>query len=451
MRWLLAGVLATVLVIAPLRAKAADLVVWWDKGIYPEQDAALAELISTFEQDTGKDVELVQHPLWEMEDKARAAIETGHPPDFIFGVLVDMSVIPWACEDRLVDLAETLGHLRDIFDADMLETSTLLNCRTGARGLYALPIGRVSNHLHVWRSLLEQAGFTLADIPKQWKPFWSFWCDQVQPAVRRVTGRDDIWGVGLAMGAAGPDPRNEFSQFQHAYETFWADRDGQLTIDDPAVRARLIEALDAYTAIYRKGCTPPDAVDWVSGLENNEAFLAQRVMMTANVTLVIANALKTSRPDDYYRNVASIDWPTDDAYGQPLAIEGGIVRAAVFNNERNVGVAKDFVRFLVEDGWLAHYLDFSLEAYVPPMTKLLDQPFWLDPSDPHRMAAAIQTLTRPFGNIFDQATVANWELRQIDEPGNVWQAAVHRVAADGISPEQAVDDAIARIKQILAE
>ena len=28
---------------------------------------------------------------------------------------------------------------------------------------------------------------------------------------------------------------------------------------------------------------------------------------------------------------------------------------------------------------------------------------------------------------------------------------VHRVAADGISPEQAVDEAIARIKQILAE
>ena len=33
----------------------------------------------------------------------------------------------------------------------------------------------------------------------------------------------------------------------------------------------------------------------------------------------------------------------------------------------------------------------------------------------------------------------------------VWGKAVHRVAADGISPEQAVDEAIARIKQILAE
>ena len=33
---------------------------------------------------------------------------------------------------------------------------------------------------------------------------------------------------------------------------------------------------------------------------------------------------------------------------------------------------------------------------------------------------------------------------------NVWATAVHRVAAEGISPEQAVDEAIARIKQILA-
>jgi hypothetical protein len=33
----------------------------------------------------------------------------------------------------------------------------------------------------------------------------------------------------------------------------------------------------------------------------------------------------------------------------------------------------------------------------------------------------------------------------------IWGKAVHRVAADGISPEQAVDEAIARIKQILSE
>jgi hypothetical protein len=33
----------------------------------------------------------------------------------------------------------------------------------------------------------------------------------------------------------------------------------------------------------------------------------------------------------------------------------------------------------------------------------------------------------------------------------VWPKAVHRVVTDGITPEQAVDEAIVRIKEILAE
>ena len=68
-------------------------------------------------------------------------------------------------------------------------------------------MGRITNHVHVWKSLLERAGLTLADIPKEWEPFWSFWCDKVQPAVRKATGRDDIWGVGLPMSGL-PDGRH---------------------------------------------------------------------------------------------------------------------------------------------------------------------------------------------------------------------------------------------------
>jgi hypothetical protein len=33
----------------------------------------------------------------------------------------------------------------------------------------------------------------------------------------------------------------------------------------------------------------------------------------------------------------------------------------------------------------------------------------------------------------------------------IWAKAIHRVAAEGISPAQAVDAAIAQIKQILSE
>ena len=71
-------------------------------------------------------------------------------------------------------------------------------------------------------------------------------------------------------------------------------------------------------------------------------------------------------------------------------IRGGVFAAVVFKDGAHVATAKEFVRFLVEEGWLAHYLNFSGERMLPPMPKLLEQPFWLDPSDPHRMAAVMQ-------------------------------------------------------------
>jgi hypothetical protein len=43
-----------------------------------------------------------------------------------------------------------------------------------------------------------------------------------------------------------------------------------------------------------------------------------------------------------------------------------------------------------------------------------------------------------------------WRSDRIGEE-EIWGNAVHRVAADGISPEQAIDEAIARIKEILSE
>jgi multiple sugar transport system substrate-binding protein len=120
------------------------------------------------------------------------------------------------------------------FDQDALDAKTLLDGTTNRRGLYALPMGRYTNHVHVWKNLLERAGFTLADIPKEWEAFWSFWCDKVQPAVRKALGRDDIYGLGLDMSAEpGSDTEENFLQFTHAYEAEYVTRDGRLVVDQP--------------------------------------------------------------------------------------------------------------------------------------------------------------------------------------------------------------------------
>ena len=240
-------VLAAALALVPLGAHAADLVVWWEKGYYAQADEAVAEIVAAFEQETGKQVELFQPTQDELFDKTEGALDAGHPPDFLFGTTVEFWAAKWAYEDRLVELDGALSPVRDLFDADAPEVGRLLNGSTGQRGLYALPMGRASNNIHVWNSLLERAGFALDDIPKEWEPFWSFWCDLVQPALRKALGREDIWGVGLPMSVAAiGDTIDQVVQFQLAYQAPWIGLDRRLQVNDPENRARMVTALSLH-------------------------------------------------------------------------------------------------------------------------------------------------------------------------------------------------------------
>ena len=89
-------VFAVALVIAPPAAWAADLVVWWEQGFYPQEDAAVREIIAAFEQKTGKQVDLVEPAQSETFQKAQAALEAGQPPDFLYGTPSRYWVAPWA-------------------------------------------------------------------------------------------------------------------------------------------------------------------------------------------------------------------------------------------------------------------------------------------------------------------------------------------------------------------
>ena len=202
-----------------------------------------------------------------------------------------------------------------------------------------------------------------------------------------------------------------------AYEADYVTRDGRLVIDEPAVRARLVKALDGYTAIYRKGCTPPDAVDWDDS-GNNKAFLAQAVVMTPNPTLSIPGALRATRPEDYYQErghdrVAERRPRPAARHPRPVTSRPRSSRPAGTSRPRRSSCAS-----WSSEGWLAHWLDFAGDRFLPPMPALLD--------------AAV--LARPG--------------RPAPEVGG---KAIHRVVADGLSPEQAADEAIARVKQILSE
>ena len=79
------AVLAAMLAIGPLGAKAADLVVWWEQGFYRQEDEAVRELFATFQSETGKQVKLVQPTQDEMLEQAPGGARGRAAPDFLYG------------------------------------------------------------------------------------------------------------------------------------------------------------------------------------------------------------------------------------------------------------------------------------------------------------------------------------------------------------------------------
>jgi ABC-type glycerol-3-phosphate transport system substrate-binding protein len=72
--------IAAVLVLAPLGAQAADLVVWRDEPWYAEEEEALAAVVDAFEQESGKQVEVAFYPAEELPAKIMAALEAAIRP-----------------------------------------------------------------------------------------------------------------------------------------------------------------------------------------------------------------------------------------------------------------------------------------------------------------------------------------------------------------------------------
>ena len=68
------AILGALLLLAPPGARAADLVVWWPKGYYAEEDTAVRDTIAAFEQDSGKKVELIFYSDQELLDRIAAGL-----------------------------------------------------------------------------------------------------------------------------------------------------------------------------------------------------------------------------------------------------------------------------------------------------------------------------------------------------------------------------------------
>src|SRR3982750_2010199 len=286
-KMLLAAAMVGALLVSGQALAQEKLTVFWVKGFYKSEDDALLEAIKKYEQKSGIKVELSQYPVQDMIPKTVAALDSGSPPDVAYADVYDFQVTgKWAFDGRLEDISDVINPMKAQFAPNTVETTFLYNDKTKKKAYYAFPIKQQTMHIEYWIDMLQEAGFQESDIPTQWKAYWSFWCDKVQPAYRKKTG-SRVFATGFPMGVDSSDSFYSFLTFMDAYNVKLVDDNGKLLVDDPKVRQGLIGALTDYTTPYTKGCTPPSSTSWKDP-DNNVAFHNKTTVMTHNATISIA-------------------------------------------------------------------------------------------------------------------------------------------------------------------
>ena len=445
--------LAGVALLAAAPAWAQEKVtVWWEKGFYKAEDEALFAMIKKFEEKTKIKVDLSFYGTQEMIPKSVAALEANNPPDVAFGNVFDFQATgKWAYEGKLEDITSVLDPIRSRFEPRALATTFLYNNAEQKRAYYAFPIRQQTMHIQYWKDMLAEAGFKESDIPKDWKGYWDFWCDKVQPAYRQKTG-NRAFGTGFPMGVDSSDSFYSFLTFMDAYNVQVVSDSGKVLVDDPAVRAGLIAAMNDYTSVYAKGCTPPSSTAWKDP-DNNNAFHNKTTVLTHNATISIAakwlddmnnpslsEAQRAAAKKNYTELIATAPFPNKPD-GSKMVYRAAVKTGVMFKDAKNKDAGKKFISFLLEDANLTPYIEGSLGRWYPVTKAGQASKFWT--SDPHRLIVhnQFQAGTTPF------EFTKNFRFTQLNME-NVWAKAMNRVLSEKWTTERAVDEMIARIKTV---
>ena len=453
MKRIFAAAVAAGLLLGGAPASAQDkLTVWWVKGFYKSEDDALFEAVRKFEQKSGVKVELSQYAVQDMIPKTVSALDSGTPPDVAYADVYDFQVAgKWAFEGKLEDISDVINPLKDRFAPNTVETAFLYNDKAKKKAYYAFPLKQQTMHIQYWIDLLEQAGFKESDIPKDWKGYWSFWCEKVQPGLRKASG-SRAYGIGQPLGVDSSDSFYSFLTFMDAYDVKLVDDDGKLLVDDPKVKQGLAGALKDYTDVYTKGCSPPSSTAWKDP-DNNVAFHNKTTVLTHNATISIAakwlddmnnQTLSAEQREQAKKNytqlIATAGFPNKPD-GKPMGYRTAVKIGVIFAEAKQKQRAKEFVTFLLQEENLTPYVEGALGRWFPVTKAAQESKFWQE--DRHRKSVYDQykagTVTFEF--------VKNYKFTILNNE-NVWAKAANRVLNEKVPVDKAVDEMIARIKQV---
>src|SRR5437763_16146867 len=396
-------------------AVATTAEVWWAQGFVPEEDVGFKKVIADYGKASGNTIDLSIVPFAPLRQKIVAAVQSGVVPDMFYSTPGEIIAL-YAWDDKLVDVSDVIQSQKEEFTETALLSAYCYNSTDKKRSYYGVPFTMDVLPNHIWRPLVEKAGYKIEDIPKTWDAFYDFF-KEVQKKLR-AQGVRHVYGLGFQLNTAGNDSNGRANDFLIAYGgQDIVTKDGILHLDDPKVRKAAIEMLTYPTTAYKEGYVPPGAINW-NDADDNNAFHAKQIVMDIEGSLSTEVAIIKDE-QAYYRDIVTMRLALSND-GNPLPAQQGSLCGLIPKGAKNVAVAKDFLKHLIQPQVLNGLLKTGLGRNLPAMLAIVkNDPWWLDPKDPHRVTYVRQGL---FGPTVPTFWTSNPAYAQVTN-AHVWQTA----------------------------
>ena len=427
-------------------AQAKTATVWWTQGFVPEEDAAYRKIVDDYQKQSGNTIDYSIVPFAPLMQKIISAITSSDVPDLISHDVADASILPQnAWDDKVVEVSDVVDTQKDSYSPAVYLASQYYNNATKKRGAYFIPYKTAVLPFHIWNSLVEKAGYKMADAPNTWDAFWDFFKPMQQKL--RDTGLRNIYATGLQCTTTGPaDGNNMFNHFLIANGgNGIVTKDGKAHLDDPKIKEAVVKSLTYITAAYKGGYVPSGALSW-NDADDNNGYHEKLFMMDFDGTLSTELAMFKDKKA-FYEDMKTIA-PKLKNDGTPMKTQvnagGGFIPKGAKNSE----VSKDFMKYFMQPKVMNDNLKGGLGRWVPAIPQAVkdDSAFWLKSDMPCLLPYVQEAVVNPTLPVFEGYSPA-WGQANAEQ---LWGQAHADVIKSGMKVSDAVDKAFKRANQIFA-